>query len=336
MPKLTKTLVERAHPEGQRVILRDNEVPGFQCRVSPTGARTFFLYYRTRNGQERRPKIGTFGDLTVDQAREIAREWRRRIAHGDDPSQDKKDARVAPTVQDLGGRYMREQAPRKKPRSAAEDQRLWKLHILPQLGTRTVADVRARDVEELHTAMRSRPGAANRTLALLSKACNLAERWGWRPTGTNPCRGVDRYPENRRRRYLTQDEAKCLGRMLLDFEAEGRSERRFAGMARLLYLTGARLREIMNARWEWIDWESARLRLPNSKTGEKEIVLPLPTVSVLQTLYDERSEGAPWVIRGSDPQRGIWRAPRKPGVGSLAPRGSRTYGCTFSVTASRA
>jgi hypothetical protein len=72
MPKLTKTLLERAHPEGQRVILRDSEVPGFQCRVSPTGARTFFLYYRTRSGQVRRPKIGTFGDLTVDQARENA------------------------------------------------------------------------------------------------------------------------------------------------------------------------------------------------------------------------------------------------------------------------
>ena len=45
----------------------------------------------------------------------------------------------------------------------------------------------------------------NKTLSLLSKACNLAEVWGWRPEGTNPCRHVGGYKEESRYRFLSED-----------------------------------------------------------------------------------------------------------------------------------
>lgn len=62
------------------------------------------------------------------------------------------------------------------------------------------------EVADLHHAMRRMPSQANRVLALLSKMISLAERWGVRPFHSNPCRYVDRYPENRCERFLSGEE----------------------------------------------------------------------------------------------------------------------------------
>ena len=65
------------------------------------------------------------------------------------------------------------------------------------------------------------PYQANRTLGVLSKKLNLAEEWGLRPDGSNPCRHVNKYKENKRERFLTGDEISTLGQMLDQVEADG-------------------------------------------------------------------------------------------------------------------
>jgi len=70
--KLTKTAVESAVPTEKDYELRDTIVPGFLCKVTAQGRKIFMLQYRTNQGQRRKPKIGQFGELTVDQARSIA------------------------------------------------------------------------------------------------------------------------------------------------------------------------------------------------------------------------------------------------------------------------
>jgi hypothetical protein len=52
---------------------------------------------------------------------------------------------------------------------------------------------------------------ANRVLALLSKMLSLAEAWGYRPDGSNPCRHIEKYKEQARQRYLSNDELRRLG-----------------------------------------------------------------------------------------------------------------------------
>ena len=59
--------------------------------------------------------------------------------------------------------------------------------------------------------MKDKPGAANRCLALLSKMFNLAEAWGLREDGTNPTRHVEKYPERRIERFLSDEELGRLG-----------------------------------------------------------------------------------------------------------------------------
>ena len=122
------------------------------------------------------------------------------------------------------------------------------------------------------------PGVANRCLALLSKMFNLAERWGWRPEGSNPCRHVDKYRENRRERFLSEAELARLGDVLTDAERNGSESPYVVAAIRLLVFTGARLGEILGLKWEHVDLERAMLLLHDSKTGVN--FLPMPVESL--------------------------------------------------------
>jgi hypothetical protein len=64
------------------------------------------LQYRTNSGVRRKPKLGQFGELTVEQARSLAQDWLAEIRRGGDPGQDKAETRKAPTVKELCGRFM--------------------------------------------------------------------------------------------------------------------------------------------------------------------------------------------------------------------------------------
>ena len=73
--KLTKSAVDAAQPQDKAIELRDTVVPGFLCKVTPAGRKVFMLQYRTNAGERRKPALGQYGELTVDQARTMAQEW---------------------------------------------------------------------------------------------------------------------------------------------------------------------------------------------------------------------------------------------------------------------
>ena len=99
--KLTVRGVEAIKPGAADVIVWDTELAGFGCKVTPKGKRSYFLYYRNKEGQQRRPTIGVHGPTRPEGAREIARRWLGDVAQGMDPSQSRSDNRAAPTVCDL-------------------------------------------------------------------------------------------------------------------------------------------------------------------------------------------------------------------------------------------
>jgi Arm DNA-binding domain len=71
--KLTKSVVNAAQPRSADYELRDIVVPGFLCKVTPQGSKVFMVQYRTDSGLRRKPAIGLFGALTVEEARGLAR-----------------------------------------------------------------------------------------------------------------------------------------------------------------------------------------------------------------------------------------------------------------------
>ena len=119
--------------------------------------------------------------------------------------------------------------------------------------------------------MKDIPAHANRVLRTLSKMFNLAEDWELRPIHSNPVKNIERYKEEPRERYLSDQELVCLGKVLDQAEKCQTETPYFIALVRLLLLTGARLREIMHAQWEWVNQDKGLLILPDSKTGKKTI-----------------------------------------------------------------
>src|SRR5262249_32443925 len=153
-------------PEHDRVIW-DSEIHGFGLRLWPSGRRVYILKYRTIEGRQRKVTIGQHGLITAEQARKTALRW---LGEGRDPAGARSKTRNAPTLRALADRCMAEHAAvKKRPGSVQSDETLLRLHILPRLGSMKVVAVERRDIAQLHHAVRDRPGAANRTLALLSK-----------------------------------------------------------------------------------------------------------------------------------------------------------------------
>jgi integrase len=315
MPKLTKRLIESTLPQNKDILLWDTEIKGFFCKITPQGKKVYLLYYRTRDGRQRRPKIGDHGAITCEQARDMAQRWLAEVTQGKDPSAQKGMIKSIPTIKELSKRYMAEHAPHKKASSQKEDQRLWEQFILPRLGDLKVSSVTREDVINLHNSIQPLSTTANRVLSLMSKALNLAELWGYRPDGSNPCRHVKKYAENKRERFLGQEEILRLSQVLLELEEEKKESPSVIYAIRLLLLTGCRLNEVLTLRWSDVDFTKSFLMLPDSKTGKRTIYLSPQAIELLQTI--PKVQDNPYVIIGKNEQSHLinlqkpWRRIRK-------------------------
>jgi integrase len=284
----------------------DATVPGFGARRQTGAAVSFFLKYRNAEGRQRWHSIGRHGaPWTPEAARAEARRLLGLVAAGADPAAERSARKEAPTVAELAELFLAEHVETKrKPRTAREYRRLIGNVILPALGRKRVADVTRADVARLHHARRATPTEANRALALLSTMFNFSERVGERPDGSNPCRHVERFPQRRRERFLSEDELARLGDALAAYTGSPYH----VATIKLLIFTGARLGEVLGLRWEWVDFDRGDARLPDSKTGAKTIQLPAPALEVLAAL--PRIESEPHVLgrhRGTTFIEAPWR-----------------------------
>ena len=263
--KLTKSVVDGLSPSEDDYVVWDAEFPGFGLRVKPSGVRSYVVQYRNRKtGASRRATIGQHGPLlTFHKARERARVILGEALKGNDPVADDRAGRAAPTVKELAADYLDQHArPKKRPKSIATDQAMLDRIILPRLGGKKVDGVQSRDIQALHTSMKDTPYQANRVLALLSKMFSLAVKWSWR--GDNPVKGIERYREERRERWLSDDELSRLLGILLSHPNQ-----RAANAVRFQLLTGARMGEVLSARWLHVDLVRGIWTKPSHHTKQK-------------------------------------------------------------------
>ena len=296
--KITKSAVDRVNPGKRDAFLWDPELRGFGLKVTPAGSRIYILQYRCDGRRLRRYTIGRHGSpWTPEQARQEAKRLLGMIADGVDPADHRTHRKGAPSMAELAKRFLAEHVEYKtKPRTGKEYRRVLDKNILPALGRRRVAEVTRAEIQMLHHSLRDTPYQANYALRVLSTMFNWAERQGIVSDGSNPCRHVQKYRENKRERFLSESELARLGETLNKFEREGGASQAVIAAIRLLTLTGARLSEILTLRWEHVNFDRSVLRLSDSKTGPKTIYLNAPAVELISEL--PRIENNPYVIPG--------------------------------------
>ncbi len=292
--KLTKTAVDTADPREKDYELRDTVVPGFILKVTPAGRKIFMIVYRTNSGDRRKPAIGRFGELTVEQARRIAQDWLADVRQGRDPSAEKAAGRKAPTVKELCDQFIEDYSKARNKPYTVEMNRLYiDKHIVPFLGSMKVHEVTRADISTLMKRMEKSPVAANRVLACIRKMFNMAEVWGHRPDGSNPCRHVPKYPEKGKTRLITDEELVRLFAYLDRADADGLEHPFLTLGIRLQFDFAARMSEIINLEWAWVDFTNLRVEWPDSKTGRMSKPMSSEAVRLLSTA--PRLERSPYV-----------------------------------------
>ena len=296
MAKITKRTVDALAGQERERVVWDDDLKGFGVRVHPSGRKVYIVKTRYR-GRVIKMTIGPHGAVTPSYARVRAAEIITDARAGKNLAGRNTDA---PTMIALGKRFLKEYVSTHCKTSTAEEyRRSVKLFIDPRIGRYRVPDIQRSDIAALHHDMRDTPYQANRTLGVLSKMFNLAELWDLRPDGTNPCRHVKRFREEKRERFLSDVEYQRLGAALKEIEVDGSETASAIAAVRLLMLTGCRLSEIQKLRWEHVDLQAGELRLPDTKTGAKVVYLGDPAIAVLERI--DRRDGNPWVIAGRKP-----------------------------------
>ena len=291
---LSKRVLERLTVDGKDAIFWDHDLAGFGVRVYPSGKKMFVVQTRAF-GRSKRVTLGRYPKLTPELARKEAAAVIARIKKGQ-PVVPPEPAPV-PTVAELAERYQREYVEMHcKPATVSHYRLMLRKHIVPALGERLVADVEYKDILNFHNGLHHMPTVANRAVDILVKMFNLADAWEWRPSGTNPCRGVSRFKVEKHERFLTREEIARLGATLAAAPSERLASAHAAAAIYLLLLTGCRRNEILGLRWDDLNFQTGEIRLPDSKTGTRMVPLTSPVAEVLNSL--SRTPGSPWIFPG--------------------------------------
>lgn len=274
-------------PEDGRAEWADLRCSGLEFRVTPKGVRSWSFRFRDPSSRRTlRASIGPYPDISLSDARQKADDLRRQAMSGVNPieqrRQDRRDA-TTKTYKALADRYLNEHAKRhKRPRSAEEDERNLRVHILPKWGKRDFRKLRRADVVELIESIVSdgKPTAANRVQALISKIFSFAmdaDLLDANPAARLRKRGA----EESGTRVLTDDELRAFWRKIVLPPVSRR-----VGLAlRLILLTGARANEVAGLRRD----ELLRLDEPATATwilpaerskNKREHLIPLSPSAV--------------------------------------------------------
>jgi len=290
---------------GRDIYAWDDEVAGFGLRVKPSGVYSFILQYRNANGISRRITLGKLGVLTPEEARKRAQKKLAVVADGGDPAAERNADRNAITVSELCDDYLKWAATRPEPVKAstlAEDRSRIERHVKELLGNKPVASLTPDDIKKFQSDIaigktakpkkdkgkggypRGGKGIAARTTGMLATILEYAKN-ELKIIKDNPARGVERFKDNKKKRFLSLEEIKSLGEAMQNTEKENRT-----GIAaiRTLLLTGCRRNEILSLPWAWFDEKARCIRFEDTKSGAQ--LRPIGAVAVTHLKAQPKQE----------------------------------------------
>ena len=270
--RLSAAAAIAARPKAGEYTLWDGALSSFGLRIHPSGARSFIVQIRVR-GRMRKITLGRFPDMGITEARKEAAALLARIWAGEDPAP--AHAVKAPLFRDFAVRYRETLRNRWKPATLEVWDIYMRNRVMPAFGRLRLDRIDHTRVSAwFDAASADRPGAANRAFEVLRAMLRTARQWG-EIGGSVPdaCANITPNPRRPVARYLDEEEFRRLG-AVLDSRRESHPWR--VAALRLLSLTGARLSEVVNLRWDEVGalaGDGASARLGDSKTGPRTIWL---------------------------------------------------------------
>ena len=297
---------EQAASGGWKACYVWDDVPGFGVRVYPSGHKTYVLKYRNAYGKQRFHKIGVFPGLAASAARKEAERLREFVRQGGDPRDEAEQLKGTFTVRELGEEWLAKHA-RPNRKSWETDQSRLERHVFSRWGKLAAPEVTRAKAAQMHREIAAgvntfrrdgskSPGGeaeANRALQLLHCVYAWALDERLLPPGTeNPAKGIRKFSETSRKRWIRMHEMPWL------LEALDELEDPFIRTAFVLILhTGARKREALDLQWRDVDTAAREVTFRETKNGSDHTI-PLPGY-VLERLEElPRIAGNPHVFVG--------------------------------------
>lgn len=319
--------------------LFDSNCKGLMLEIRATGGKTYYLRYQDTRGRTRQLRLALEQDVTLLQARKLAEKKRNLIALGQDPCEEKEQAKKVPTfasfIEDQYLPYVKSYK-----RSWDTDVSLLKNHLLPRFSSRYMDEITRQDIVKMHSdrkASGAAAGSANRLLIMMRYIFNLAVRWEVPGIKANPTKGVPLMEENNKKeRYLSVDEAQRL------YDAVCKSQNTMLQyIVPMLILTGARKREVLDAKWEDFDFTRRIWRIPMSKSGKaRRVPLSDGALNILSTM--PRDMKCEWTFPNPDTKKPFvsifcaWDTARQSvGLGDVRVHDLRHSHASFLVNAGR-
>ena len=224
----------------------DGTLRGFGMRALRSGRRSWIYQYRDEHARTRRMVLGDVSAVSLEAAREAARQKAASVAKGANPSVERKQKRTAGTVLEVVQAYLIHARERQRSRTFSGTERHLRIHAAPLHHDR-VETVRRSDIAGLleRVANSSGPISANRLRAALSAMWTWGLRTGLIDAANNPVAFTIRQPESTRDRTLSRVELKAI------WQATD-NEKEYSRIVRLCLLTGCRRGEIGGLRWDEI------------------------------------------------------------------------------------
>jgi integrase len=248
----------------KRIFYYDPNLENLAFAVNPKGTKTWFLYQWIDSRPER-IRIGRFPLVSLSEAKRCWKTLQGRIAHGENPAQDKREQRSEPTLREFFEGSFLERYAKIQKKSWKQDVRLFKNYLSP-LANRKLSQINDAQVSRLHRQVGSNNGqyVANRAVMLLSAVFNKAKKWKVY-TGDNPASAVDLFREESRENYLSKDEIRSMMASVLE-----ENDEKFSAFVQMCLLTGVRSGNIVDMKWEQISDDSQQWEIPRENTKNKK------------------------------------------------------------------
>lgn len=262
--RITKSSVDAAQSGAKDNLLWDDRLPGFGCKVTPTGSKVFVYQYRLggRGSPVRRYTIGKFGPITAEQARREAEKLALKVAQGVDPQRVKVEkARMAIDLAFSAyvERFHEGYLIKEWPASQRDAHALLRRYAVPVLANKPLPDVTRKDITAVLAGADDKIATASLLFATLRRMLRWAVNQG--DLERSPMEGIDAPAKAPSRdRVLSDDELRLV------WLATSSLGYPFAYIFRLLILTGGRREEVSSLNWSEISRVDAVWLLPSSRS----------------------------------------------------------------------